>query len=404
MARSAQRERTGSGRGMVIAEVSDRPMPTLRRNRTPAALPSPGRVRLVLALALGLTGVGSVPARAAAVAPVAQGGGPAQIEPLRAEVERLEPQVQAARAVQLQKEQLAAQGAAEIERLKNQPQSVPRDLALQNRLAQAQVQAGALSQHAEVVRRLESELRAARQRLVTACDQVLDGPGAALSSAQRMPILRLRTAQAEALGQDGAALGATAQAVRSAIKTAAQAEGSATSDDPQLLRDRADLLRDSADKLKREVLRLHARRDELDRRQRLRERAVRVDEDLFAEQATSRRAQNRGGSGGSGFLATAGGGPEKAAAPGAAGATTDADVAGRPTGATDGSSLAGAGSRSGLDPSTLDAVLRAADGGDPQSRLQYLERAETELTALTDSLLRRASQLDQRAETLRRQK
>lgn len=378
-------------------------MPTLRRNRTPAALPSPGRVRLALVLALGLAGVGSVPARAAAVAPVAQGGGPAQIEPLRAEVERLEPQLQAARAVQLQKEQLAAQGAAEIERLKNQPQSVPRDLALQGRLAQAQVQAGALSQHAEVVRRLETELRAARQRLVTACDQVLDGPGAALSSAQRMPILRLRTAQAEALGQDGAALGATAQAVRSAIKTAAQAEGSATSDDPQLLRDRADLLRDSADKLKREVLRLHARRDELDRRQRLRERAVRVDEDLFAEQATSRRAQNRSGAAFAPTSGTAGagGGPEKAATPG-----IDSDAAGgRPNTLTEGGSgLAGTSSRSGLDPSTLDAVLRAADGGDPQSRLQYLERAESELSALTESLLRRAGQLDQRAETLRRQK
>ena len=341
------------------------------------------RRRPVLALLLvaGLLGAprgaGADPARA----------GAEQVTALRADVQRRDAELSLTRAQLGRQEREAAQEAADIEQLKSQPASVARDLELQRRLAGAQERAERLSRQAAQRRQLEGELRSARQRLMRACDQLLADGATQLAAAERIELVRLRAAQAEAL----IAPGDTA-----ALSAALRAAGDEPPpDDPQLLHERADLLRDSADKVLREVRRLEGRAEEIQRRQRLRLRAASVDEDLFAEQATSRRSgqsADKARAGGSNDVASeATPGPTSPRAP---------DVP--PTGI--GGSTPPAPPRSGLDPSTLDLLRRGDSSSDPDAKLLALRRAREELQRMAADLSRRATALDRRSEELRRRK
>ena len=71
----------------------------------------------------------------------------------------------------------------------------------------------------------------------------------------------------------------------------------------------------------------------------------------------------------------------------------------RPTDVGDFQSL-----RTALDPATLDALLRSDGSGDAGAQAAALQRAEGELRSLVEQLQRRATQLEQRAVTLRNQK
>lgn len=328
----------------------------------------------------------SLAARPAFAQPAAVSSLQTQGEQQQQHVRELEQQLSQARAVQADKERRAAQGAVEIERLKDQPQSVARDLALGERLAQAQAMATELTQADAAQKRLQKELVAARRQLLTLCDRLLDtdqttGSGAHLQPAQRLFWLRLRTAQVEALLGDGNADKARALAQ-------SELSSSEGGDEPQELRERADLLRDSADKLRREIQRLQARSEELQRRLRLRERASRVDEDLFAEQSTARRGAGRNNAG---TLEARDNAAPPAAAP-TGGATVPTPVLTAPP------------LGSAPDPSTLDAMMRVEGPGDPTLKLQALSRAQGELQSLAADLLKRAGRLDQRATELGRQK
>lgn len=320
-----------------------------------------------------------------------------QAEAQKRELQAIEQRLAQAGATQATREKRATLATQEIERLKSQPPSVARDLALGERLAQAQAQAGELAQEETARRRLATELRAARQRLLRACDRILDADqseskGGELTPAQRFRWLRLRTTQVEALLGDGGAAQARALA-KSEI--AAGSGAPQELDDPQALAERADLLRDSADKLHREVERLQARSAELERRQRLRERASRVDEDLFAEQSTKRRSASR---------------PTSQASSGQAGDVASVsfsesrDQITPPVTPPSVPPASGATLHSGPDPSTLDGLLRVEGPGDPSLKLQALAQAQGELEALAADLLRRAAYLEQRAAELRRQK
>lgn len=351
-----------------------------------------------LLCALVVAGALTVDARFALADSVAAAG-PARLDGLlqqgeeqRRQVQQLEQRLAQASAAQAVRERRAAESAAEIERLKALPAGVARDLALGERLAQAQVQATELANEAAALRLRADELRATRRRLLNTCDRILEAdPDGRLPASQRFSWLRLRTTQAEALLSDGN--DAATQALAKRLDGAADSKRTGELDDPQLLRERADLLRDSADKLRREVARLQARGDELQRRQRLRERASRVDEDLFAEQSTTRR-----GSGSKSLSAS--GRFEGAAVPAA-------DTASPPPGPVGGSSSPLAPTiavHSGPDPSTLDGLMRVEGPGDPAAKLQALTRAQAELQSLAGDLLRRAASLEQRAAELGRQK
>lgn len=315
-------------------------------------------------------------------------GAPAQIATLRAEVQRREVDLGRARTQLQDQEREAAQDAAGIEQLKSQPQTVARDLELQRRLAAAQERAERLSRQAAQRRQLEAELRAARQRFMAACDRLLGDGAAQLQAAERLEVLRLRALQAEALsaGAD--------PALPAALRAAGEEP---PPDDPQLLRERADLLRDSADKVLREVRRLEERAEEIQRRQRLRARAASVDEDLFAEQATSRRGAGSAEKSRTGTTADSAAGAGAAPGP----QSPRAPEASPPPGSLTSTPQS---ARSALDPSTLDLLRRGEGSADPEARLLALRRAQAELQRMAADLARRATALDRRSEDLRRRK
>lgn len=287
--------------------------------------------------------------------------------------------------------QQASQLATQIETLKSQAPGVGTDLRLSEHLAQSQVLAQQLSAEQTALQGLRSETRRTRTQLIGLCDRLLESEeGTRLTLAERLSWLKTRTEQSEALLAAEPAL--TSRVVTQAEAVAgrkAQGEG----DDPERLRERADLLRDSADKVRRELARLRARDEELTRRERLRERARRVDEDLFAEQAASRRsAGNRAVAGAErGPSADASSAPPVFTGPGAAGTTgggtSEVRVAPR-----------------GPDPSTLDSLLSGTASVDRSARQQAILRAQKSLQILADDLALRASQLEQQAQALSRQK
>lgn len=342
-----------------------------------------------VALGIGLwLALLSAPSEAVAAA---SPSGQASIADLQTQATALQGQIaallsrqQAAEQAQKSREAEAARLAAEIERQKDQPESVARDLSLNEKLAQAQAQASVLLRESARLRQGTEALREARSRLVALCDGILARDDASLTAGQRLAWLRLRTAQVEALLADRGA--------PASVPLPAAASPSATaSDDPQSLREQADLLRDSVDKLRREMARLEARSEELRRRERLRDQAHRVDEDLFAEQATARRKSSSAGQ-----RTTAG-------AEAAPAADSTVGVSTPPAASAQFGSSATA-PRLGPDPSTLDALLRSEGGGDPAAKQQALQRARGELESLANMLLRRATQLEQRATELSRQK
>lgn len=317
----------------------------------------------------------------------------AQAEAQRRAIDVLSQREQQAERTQRQREQASESLAIEIERLKSQPEGVARDLALNEKLAQAQAQAAVLSRESAALRQGAAELRLARQRLVALCDRILrTDEESSLTAGQRLLWLRLRTTQVESLLAESRTTPAGSLVGSATAAASAAATASATLDDPQALREQADLLRDSVDKLRREMDRLAARSEELRRRERLRERASRVDEDLFAEQATARRR---------GSAAALRGGAE-AAAPAAD--SSGGVLGGVPSPNTGVQSPLPSAPRVGPDPSTLDALLRSEGSGDPVTKQQALVRARTELEALASDLLRRAGQLEQRALDLSKQK
>ena len=359
---------------------------------------------LLCAASLGLLGLGLLTPQ---VARAAAGTGVVTVtrnldtllsqgEQQRQQVQRLARELQVAQSTHAQAEQQATQRAQEIERKKGEPDSLARNLRLQALLAQAQAQATQLTQQAAELRNLDSALRTQRQRLLSTTEQIL-----AADSEQRLPThqrsqwLQVRAAQVDALhGADLPLRTLLPVGVAQDISSSPPAAESPALDDPQALHERADLLRDSADKLSREVARLKARGSELQQRLRLRERAARVDEDLFAEQSTARKSQGRSFAERSTAADTAGtaSAPAPGAPPGSV-STTPPAVSSDP-----------AAARAGIDPATLDLLLRSDGAGDPASKLQAITRAQTELTQLSEQLLKRAAKLDQRATELQQKK
>jgi hypothetical protein len=282
-----------------------------------------------------------------------------------------------------QRESEQSKLVAQIEQLKAQPAGPVRDLRLNELLAQAKDRADDLSQRSSSLQKQSQQLVTQQQRLLQLTDRLLSGESGSLDSGKRLLLLRQRATLSEQLYAD------EPERLRAlALSSATLGQKTAMLDEPQALRDRADLLRDSADKLLREMKRLKERRETLMTRQRVRQRAQSVDEDLFAEQATSRR-------GSSAF----GGRNEKqadsAAAPTAGGGTGAGPVMaptdpGPPSGAL----------RTAVDPATLDALLRSESSGDAAAQVGALSRAEAELQSLASQLQRRAAQLEQQASGL----
>jgi len=270
---------------------------------------------------------------------------------------------------------------AQIEQLKAQPPGPVRDLRLDGLLAQAKDRADDLQQRSLLSQQQLALVTAQQRKLLGLCDRRLVGEGGALEGGKRVVLLRLRAQLSERLYAD------EPERLRAvALTSAALEQKTAPSDDPQGLRERADLLRDSADKLLRELTRLKDRREALAARQRVRQRAASIDEDLFAEQATARRGSGsaRGTLGGSKLA-------DAATAP-APGGPVVLPPAAEPTPTAGNGAL-----RTSLDPSMLDALLRSDAPSDAAAQADQLQRAESELRSLAQQLQRRAVQLDQQA-------
>jgi len=316
--------------------------------------------------------------------------------------------------------------AADIERTKGES-GVRRDGKLQELLASQKQKSDELERLASELRGRASLVAGARRKLIADCDRALATPN--LPEARRLELARLRTTHAAALAAPAAPIG-VARATDDPL------------DGPRELQDKADLLRDSGDKLRREVVRLAARIDGVERRRHLRERAGAVDEDLFGEAVSNRRsprvasttfggshggaADNATGAnsptagpsqgqGGGGAGGSAGGGagspaPGSGAGSGGTGGTTGGSNGGSTGGGSTGGTLGGTGSgdstvlRNLVDPATLDE-LRRSDGSDDLDRqLRALRRAQGELNGLATELDRRARALSQRADELKHKK
>lgn len=280
-----------------------------------------------------------------------------------------------------QRESEQAKLVTQIEQLKAQPPGPVRDLRLDGLLAQAKDRADDLQQRALLSQQQMALVTAQQRKLLGLCDRRLAGEGGALEGGKRVLLVRLRAQLSERLYAD------EPERLRTvALTSAALEQKTAPSDDPQGLRERADLLRDSADKLLRELSRLKDRREALAARQRVRQRAASVDEDLFAEQATARR-----GSGGAQGTFGANKLADAATAP-APGGPVVLPPAAEPTPTVGSGAL-----RTSLDPSMLDALLRSDAASDAAAQADQLQRAESELRSLAQQLQRRAAQLDQQA-------
>ncbi len=273
----------------------------------------------------------------------------------------------------------------QIENLKAQPNGPVRDLRLESLLAQAKDRADALTRQAQALQKQSEFVTLQQQKLLRLDERILAGEDGPVDSGKRVLLLRLRAQLSERLYADAP------ERLRVLTQASAALEQKTPQvDDPQGLRDRADLLRDSADKLLREMAKLKDRRQALVSRQRVRQRAATVDEDLFAEQATARRT-------GASF-----GGRETKLADAAATAPSGPPIPGPVADTTPPASTAAL--RTSLDPATLDALLRSDGSGDASQQAAALQRAEAELRSLAEQLQRRATQLEQRAAALPNQK
>jgi hypothetical protein len=328
----------------------------------------------------------------------------------------------------------SSQLAGEIERVKAEPDGVRRDFRLRELLASAKSKADELTQVAAQERALGAPLSDARRALITNCDRLLSQN---LNEARRLEVARLRTAQAALLAMPTAPLGPLGSMGKVAVDPL---------DGPRELKEKADLLRDSGDKLKREVARLAARIDDVERRRHLRERAGAVDEDWFGEAVSNRKfartstiasasdaktqtpaapAQTTpqpgisgGGSTGSGTTGAGGFGAPPGTTVGGNGAP--GGMANTPSGNFDNSGGGHSGESGGfapaaratdstvlrnlVDPSTLDELRRSDGGDDLERQVRALKRAQGELEGLAAELERRARSLSTRADELKKQK
>ena len=316
----------------------------------------------------------------------------AVVPPLGAQIQRVQDDLQKRQAAydraqkdRVQQEAEHAKSVDSIERLRAEPPGTMRDYRLDGRLAQAKEQADRLSALSEKLRQQNEALLDRKRQLLALCDQALAQDGKTLSGGVRVQWLRLSVSLVEQLYAD------VPDRVRSlALSSALLERKDQPLDDPQKLSEQADLLRDFADKLLRETAKLTQRRLALLSRQRVRERAAAVDEDLFAEQVTARR-----GSG-----AQTGRESLKAADATAPGAALPATPQAPPS--TDSSRTASSGvGRTGLDPATLDALLRADSGGDGAAQAAAWQHAETELQNRAALLQNKAAQLEKQAQALR---
>ena len=344
---------------------------------------------------LALAGfIALAPLGRAAAEPIGElGAAMAQLERARSEVE--------GRRAALEEQH---QGEArEIARLKAAPPGVARDYRLGQLLAAAQQRAGELDRLAAEVRGRDQALLAARQRFVAACEQALAEPG--LGEARRGELLRRRDEVSRRLPPSGD--------LRLARPTADPLDG------PAELADKADQLKDSEDKLHREIERLGRQIDSLETKRRLRERAVAVEEDLFAESASGRRVARSGGTPGAAARGGAEAAPQeapKAGGPGNAPTVgNDQTGGGRggaspPLGGDPGFAAPGAAPgatatvtlRGVLDPAMLDELRRAEASADLDEKLRALRRGQASLKSLATELSARESALRQRARELRK--
>lgn len=275
---------------------------------------------------------------------------------------------------------------AQIERLKAEPPGPVRDLRLESLLAQAKEQGDELSQQALALQKRSDSIVTLQKQLLALCNRAL-ATGESLTATQRVRVLQLLTALSEQLHGD------VPNRVRDlSQKSEVLTEQPLQSDEPQWLRERADLLRDVADKLARETEKLAERRVALVSRQRIRQRAAAVDEDLFAEQATARR--------GTVAQTTREGASAKDAAPMAGGPSAPSPPA---FDASSGSTVSPQ-VRSGVDPAALDALLRADVSKEGNAQAAVLLRAESELKQLAIRLRNRAAELEKQAQAASRQK
>jgi hypothetical protein len=348
--------------------------------------------------------------------------GPAFAETIgesQARVIRLENEWTQLDASRVRLERESGELAAEIERSKAEPAGVRRDFRLRELLASAKTRADELTRVAGELRARTAPLGEARRALIANCDRALAQPS--LNEAKRLELARLRTAQAALLAMPMAPLGRLGDLGKLAVDPL---------DGPRELKEKADLLRDSGDKLKREVARLNARIDDVERRRHLRERAGAVDEDWFGEAASNRKfartstiASAHDGKTQNDSTGTPTAGAPSPQQPGvsgsggqpqppAGGLSNGPSGGGFNNGGSSGETSGGGSSRATdstvlrnlVDPSTLDELRRADGGDDLERQVRALRRAEGELLGLASELERRAKSLSTRADELKKQK
>jgi hypothetical protein len=334
------------------------------------------------------------------------GSGPAFAETVgesQARVVRLENEWMQVDASRARLENESSQLAGDIEHVKAEAAGVRRDFRLRELLAAQKTKADELTRVAADLRGRAAPLTEARRALIANCDRALLQP--ALNEAKRLELARLRTAQATLLAMPMAPLGQLGKVAVDPL------------DGPRELKEKADLLRDSGDKLKREVARLTARIDDVERRRHLRERAGAVDEDWFGE-ATSNRKFARTSTIGQNTNAKTNDGAQTPAAnptPGVTGGTINGGGAGGPppAGFNNDPSTNNSGSsratdstvlRNLVDPATLDELRRADGGDDLERQVRALKRAQGELEGMAAEMERRARSLATRADELKKQK
>jgi hypothetical protein len=298
--------------------------------------------------------------------------------------------------------------SSEIDRQKAEPAGLRRDARLQELLAAQKTKADALQKEAGALRAGVSQLTSARRALVAACDRAL---GASLPEAQRLELSRLRTAQVTLLAMPSSP-GSSAPAVNPTVSIDPL-------DGPRELTEKADLLRDSEDKLRREVERISARIDDVERRRHLRERAGAVDEDWFGESTSDRKVARASTS----HTSTTSDGQSAANTPSAAsggapppggGTPTVGGSLGSPSGGGSGATPTGSFGgdmrtdttvlRNLVDPATLDELRRSGDSDDLDRQVRALKRAQGELKGLAGDLEKRARTLSTRADQLKNRK
>lgn len=307
-----------------------------------------------------------------------------------------------------------------VRRLKAQPAGVRRDYQLQTALRASQQLANKLT-------RLQSNIRGAQQRLLTAYQRALK---AYTDRATRIRYARRRAALKRQMGQQPARIVVSGQA--------------RPMDGPDELEEKADLLDDSAEKVERELVRLRRRIAALQLRSKLRRHRRTAADTLFVEDTPRRlgRVVRTGRASGGGVQAAADSkgppaGPTAAESPSAGVNSPTAldganmtppgnrssspsmdDSAAPPSASTGGagavppswSATPDVGSatpapnlRSALDPVAFDELRRALSQGGSAGGLSKMRATAARLERLTRRLSSQASKLRQQANK-RRQK